>query len=254
MGPKATIDYLKGRIKEVNGMDPDYSECEDNGQRNAHLLWAMNLNHTGLKDKNRRSTSSPIDLKLDSTSPCQAPRECQTRSTALLKKPSMKQSTQQISATAGLDLPQSGSEDDDETWLIGPTGCKTTTTTKVAAEACSESEDPFHQHSKTQLVADPILPRITVPIVTTTSAAPCSTIGHGCDLPGPQSRDDDEDSSPFVQELDRAEHTQCSNYHSTLTHSLGASALGSEIHNSENANLTDSDRKVTPECPVSQIN
>ena len=62
----------------------------------------------------------------------------------------------------------------------------------------------------------------------TTSAAPCSTIGHGCDLPGPQSQDDDEDSLPIVQELDRAEHTQCSSYHPPLTHSLGASAHGSE--------------------------
>ena len=39
-------------------------------------------------------------------------------------------------------------------------------------------------------------------------------------MPGPQSQDDDEDSLPIVQELDRAEHTQCSsNDHSTLTQS-----------------------------------
>ena len=75
----------------------------------------------------------------------------------------------------------------------------------------------LHQNLKTQLGADPVLPRITMPVVTTISAAPCSTIGHGCGLPGPQSQDDDEDSSPILQELDRAEHTQCSSYHPTLT-------------------------------------
>ena len=133
----------------------------------------------------------------------------------------MKHSTQQITATSELDLFQPGSEDDDETWLTGTIGCKTTTTTEVAAgaisaaEACRFAEDPFHQHSKTQPVAEPNLPRITVPVDTTTSAAPCSTVSHGCDLPGPQSQDDDEDTSPIVQELDRAEHTQCSsNNHS----------------------------------------
>ena len=69
----------------------------------------------------------------------------------------------------GLDLPQSGSEDDDETWLTGPNGCKTTTPTKVvaeatnAAEACQKSEDPFHHHSRTQPVAEPDLPRTPEP-------------------------------------------------------------------------------------------
>ena len=135
-------------------------------------------------------------------------------------------------------MPQSGSDDDDETWLTGTSGCKTTTSIKVAAEAISAAEecwvhdsdakDPFHHLSKTQPVAEPDLPRITAPVVTTTSAAPCSTIGHGSDLPGPLSQDDDEDSSPLIQELDRAEHTQCSSNYLTLTHSLGASAHGSE--------------------------
>ena len=206
-------------IKNVHGMDSNYSESEDNDQRHAHPWWAINLNHSEPQDKDGCSTSSPIDSKPDNTPPCQTPRECQTRSTALLKKSSMKQTAQQISATSELDLPQPGSEDDDETWLTGPTGCKTTTSIKVAAEACwvhnSVLKDPFHQHSKTQLVAEPDLPRTIA-------------IARGCGLPGPQSQDDDEDSSPIVQELDRAEHTQCSsNYHSTLTLSLGASALGS---------------------------
>ena len=101
----------------------------------------------------------------------------------------------------------------------------------------------FHQHSKTQPVAEPDLPRITEPVVTTISAAPCSTIGHGSDLPGPQSQDDDEDSSPIVQELNRAEHTQCSSYHYTLTHSLVASALGSE-----------KPLQVTPTSPAQNTN
>ena len=165
-------------------------------------------------------------------------------------------STPQISATTEPDLPQFGSEDDDETWLTELIGSKATGPHEAPKQAYIQAwgifwsnNDPSHQNLKTQPGADPVLPRITVPVVATKSAAPCSTIGYGCDLPGPQSQDDDEDSSPIVQELDRAEHTQCSNYHSTLTHSLGASALGSETFISENANLTDSDRKVTPASP-----
>ena len=75
------------------------------------------------------------------------------------------QPTQQISATTELDLPQSGSENDDETWLTEPTECKTTISIEVAAEAinaaeaCSIAKDPFHQHSKTQPVAEQDLPR-----------------------------------------------------------------------------------------------
>ena len=126
--------------------------------------------------------------------------------------------------------------DEDETRLAEFAGSRTTDPHEAAKQAYIDAwgifwhkQNTFYQNLKTQPGADPVLPRITVPIDTTVSAAPCSTNGHGCDLPGPQSQDDDEDSSPIVQELDRAEHTQCSsNNHSTLTHSLGASALGSE--------------------------
>ena len=148
-----------------------------------------------------------------------------------------------------LDLPQSGSEDEDETWLTEFTGIKNTTT-----EAVSESDTPadkhlnsmaaFHQHSKTQPVAEPNLPRTK------------------CDLPGPQYQDDDEDSSPFIQDLNLADPVPCSTRdmttsahdESTLTHSQGACALGSEIRNSENAKLTNSDRKATPSVPQKMPN
>ena len=230
-GPMTLIDHLKAMIKEVHEMDPNYSESEGNEQCRAHPSWAMNLNYSELIDENERSTSSPIDLKPDSTTSCQTPRECQTRSTAILKKTSMiQQSTLNASAKqlqSELDLPQAGSEDEDETWLAEFAGSQDKAET-TAAEAGNTKEATFHPTPKILSVADPDLPRITVPVVTTTSAAPCSTIGHGCDLPGPQSQDDDEDSSPIVQELDRAEHTQCSSYHPPLTHSLGASAHGSE--------------------------
>ena len=134
----------------------------------------------------------------------------------------MKQTAQQTSATSKLDLPQSGSEDEDETWLIEPTGCKTTTRNKVpasassAAEACRAAEDPFHRRSKTQPVAEPDLLKTMI-------------VARGRELPGPRSQDDDEDSSPIVQESDQTEHTQCSsNNHPTLMPSRGASAHGSE--------------------------
>ena len=216
-GPKAFIDQLKRMIKATHAMDPNYSESEDNERHYAHPSWAMNLNHPELADKNKRSDSSPIDSKPDGTTSCQTPRECQTRSYAPLKKSStIRQTNQHLSATAELDLPQSGSEDDDETWLTEPTGCKTTHPTKVAAEATNAAEacwapnpvamDPFRSHPKTQPVAEPDLPRTT-------------TATRGCDLPGFRSQDDDEDSSPIVQKPDRAEHPRCSSYRYTLTQS-----------------------------------
>ena len=85
---------------------------------------------------------------------------------------------------------------------------------------------PSRQNLRTQSVAEPDLPR--------TPDSALSTPVIGCDLPGPMSRDDDEDSSPFVFALDLAEHTRCSNYdmttfgheEATLTHNwwLGAHA------------------------------
>ena len=64
----------------------------------------------------------------DLKAPCQTPRECQTRSYASGKKPSKHQQAQHLSATttttktnSELDLPQSGSEDDDEAWLTEST-------------------------------------------------------------------------------------------------------------------------------------
>ena len=78
------------------------------------------------------------------------PRESHTRSSDYLKKPSMNQhdqqisattpqraqlTTQQISVTTELDFPQSGSENDDEAWLTELTGSKITTPTEVVAES-----------------------------------------------------------------------------------------------------------------------
>ena len=93
MGPKAIIDHLEELIEEAHGTIPVYTECDDIEQRNAHLSWAIDLTCSGLKNKGKRPTSTPIDSKPDSTSPCQTPRECQTRSYANLKKPSMKQTS-----------------------------------------------------------------------------------------------------------------------------------------------------------------
>ena len=166
------IDHLKGMIKEVHGMEPNYSECEDNEQRYAHPSWAMNPENSEFNDRNERPTSTPIDSKPDSTPPCQTPRECQTRSTATLKKPSMKQHTQQIfattsqcaqrftqqiSATTEPDLLQFGSENDDETWLTEFIGSRTTGPYEAAAQAYIDAwgifwhkQDTSHQNLKTQ--------------------------------------------------------------------------------------------------------
>ena len=167
-------------------------------------------------------------------STCQAPRESQTRSSDYLKKSSMNQhaqqisattsqraqrTTQQISATSELDLPQSGSEDEDEAWP--------TEGTNERIQAANELG--FPQYPKTTPSADPVLLRTQFP-------ANSANANEG-DLPGPQSRDDDEDSSPFVQDLDLEDSTSCSNRETTtrghpntkpLTLSLGTRAHGSE--------------------------
>ena len=132
------------------------------------------------------------------------------------------QLTQQISATSDLDLPQFGSEDDDETWLIELIGGEVKGPYEAAKQAYIdhwegywELASLFHQNPKNQPGAEPDLPRITVPIVTPISTAPCSINGRERDLPGPRSQDDDEDSPPFVQYLDSADHVPCSS--STMT-------------------------------------
>ena len=170
------------------------------------------------------SGSEKADLNLleskQKVTPCQTPRECQTRSPDYLKKPSMnqhaqqisattsqhaEQSTQQISATPELELPQSGSEDDDEAWLTDFKGCEAPSR---AAEAYTQLDEywkttsPFHPTPTTHSVAEPVLLR--------TPDSALSASADSCDLPGPLSRDDDEDSSPRTQDLDLAEHTSCS--------------------------------------------
>ena len=71
-------------------------------------------------------------------------------------------------------------------------------------------------------------------------------------LPGPLFQDNDEDSSPFVQDWDLADHVPCSTRDMTtsghddptLTHSLGTRAHGSENSTSQNAKLTATSRKA----------
>ena len=146
---------------------------------------------------------------------CQTPRESRTRSADYLKKPSMKQhaqqisattsqhaeqSTQQISATTELELPQSGSEDDDETWLTELKGCEAPSR---AAEAYTQLNEywktigPFHPTPTIHSAAEPVLLR--------TPDSALSASADSCALPGPLSRDDDEDSSPRTQDLDLAD-------------------------------------------------
>ena len=129
--------------------------------------------------------------------------------------------TKQISAITELDLPQSGSEDDDETWFTELIGSEATGAHEAAKEAYIQFEEyltifsPSRQDLKTQSVGEPDLPRTTQPLVTPISAAPCTISGYGCDLPGPQSQNDDEDSSPCVQDSHLAEHPQYSSYDMT---------------------------------------
>ena len=161
----------------------------------------------------------------------------------------VQQSTQQITAPSELDLPQSGSEDDDETWLTEPTGRKTTTTIKVAAEATNYAEatqivgNPFHHRSKAQPVAEPDLLRTT-------------TVTRGCNLPGPWSQDDDEDSSPIVPECDQAEHPRCSHYHYTLTQSgflMATLVVGTDSKERVTTGNTKNTHKVTPASLPNQL-
>ena len=102
-----------------------------------------------------------------------------------------------------MDLPQSKSEDDYETWLTELLGCEDVSPIDAAAEANNQLEEywktirPSHPNLKTQPVAEPNLPRTPDPAT--------SAYANECDLPEPMSRDDDEDSSPPIQDLDLAE-------------------------------------------------
>ena len=100
--------------------DLETTDCLSNLQPPSTPPW--NLSGIEKADPNLLESRSKV-------STCQARRESQTRSSDYLKKSSMnphaqqisattsqraQQTTQQISATSGLDLPQSRSEDEDE--------------------------------------------------------------------------------------------------------------------------------------------
>ena len=110
-------------------------------------------------------------------------------------------------------MPQSGSEDDDETWLMELTGSEAVSPIMLPRKRAQMEEywktiSPFHPTLKTQSVAEPNLPRTPDP---TTSANV-----NECDLPGPMSWDDDEDSSPLTQDLDLAKHILFDSCHDHL--------------------------------------
>ena len=116
--------------------------------------------------------------------------------------------------------------------VITPT--KVVTESDPQAEAYLNSVELFRQHLKTQSGAEPNLPRTPDPAN--------SVPANECDLPGPMSRDDDEDSSPLAQDLDLAKHVSCSTRDMTtfghlhtklLTLLPGASAHGSENYSRE---------------------
>ena len=111
-------------------------------------------------------------------------------------------------------------------WKPGRSGIK--------SSGSSGHQKTFHPHPRIQSVAEPILLQTDELILTHKSAAPCTINGSECALPGSTSRDDDEDSSPLVQDLDLAEHVPYSNCDmttlghddTTLTLVLGASSNG----------------------------
>ena len=101
-------------------------------------------------------------------------------------------------------MTQFGSEDDDEAWLTELIGFEAVSPINIAAEAYTQAEDcwktinPPLQTLKIYSVAEPDLPQ--------TPDLPLSANANECNLPGPLSRDDDEDSSPRTQDMDLAKH------------------------------------------------
>ena len=89
-------------------------------------------------------------------------------------------------------MPQSGSEDEDEALP----------TEGVNEKIQATNEAMFPQYPKTQSFVEPDLLRTPDPAT--------SAYANECELPGPMSRDDEEDSSPLVQDLDLGQHIPCS--------------------------------------------
>ena len=115
-----------------------------------------------------------------------------------------------------LDLPQYGSEAEVETCHAEFAGNLDKAESKIA-ETLDTKEATFQPNPKNQLCADPVLPRTTQPTVTPNSVELCTINGYECVFPGPSSRDDDEDSSPLLQDLDLADHVPCSNRNMTTS-------------------------------------
>ena len=152
-------------------------------------------------------------------------------------------------------MPQFGSEDDDEAWLTELIGFEAVSPINIAAEAYTQAEEcwktinPPLQTLKIHSVAEPGLPQ--------TPDLALSANPNECDLPGPLSRDDDEDSSPRTQDMDLAKHIPCSTpgmtsfgrEHNSLTYSgflMGPPVVVSDF---KTFGTTGSNRKVTPRHP-----
>ena len=173
--------------------------------------------------------------------PCQTPQESQTRSTDYLKKPSMnqhaqkisattsqraQQSTQKISVTSELDLPPSGSEDDDETWLTELIGSEAVS--QIAVEEFAQMEEYLMDINLSRISTSvtgyqPVSSYVTNGVVTQSVAeldlplTPLSSDTNECHLPRPMFRDGDEDSLPLTQVLDLVEHIACSTHDMTTS-------------------------------------
>ena len=245
------MDYLRRKIKYVYEMDPDYDSSDDNESHHAHPLWARNSTFTEpiaphhfrppwVSDKIQRKSEKDANKQKRQVNISNNIATCY-------------QSTHQISATSELDLSQFGSEDDDKTWFIELIGGKATGPYKAAKQVYMDHWEgylkiasPSHRNLKNQSLAEPDLPLTPNPSISATA--------NECGLPGPRSRGDDENSSPIVQYSDPADHVPNSNHHgATLVHSQGTRAHGSETANSENAKLTDNDRKVTPTSTPQEV-
>ena len=123
------------------------------------------------------------------------------------------------------DLPQSRPEDDVETWLAELK--RKRIKSGLLAPRTLEEQDiidaMFQLKPKNPLSVNPVFqwtqnpPNSSEPINTLISAAQCQINGSTNGLPEPQYQDDDEDSSPRVQELDQEEPYLCSNLKMTTS-------------------------------------
>ena len=257
------IDYLRKKIKYVNEMEPDYADSDDNETHHAHPLWARNSTFT--EPDSTHHVRLPVSVRQD---PPQIRRRRQWTSTPSKYPQQHRNVLNHLPSKypphwdwiyLSLDLRMTikrGSRNFKDARLPAEQR-KRTINWKGTWKKPKQEQNQIHQRNCawnlwSRFVNVRRLCLLQNQIWRTQDFS--ATANKVCDLPGPMSRGDDEDFSPLTQDLDLAKHIPCSirdlttegQEENSLTHQGSLFGDPTQKDPLGSANITDSNRKVTP--------